>query len=127
MIEDYKILQIVPITDNKIYIVKMLNKETILKDDDRYGFDFEACRIRGMALIEYNAFCSEVKRELVRSIEPIITEGCFDIVTDYYNILDFDNLLEDPYYRGKVWFDNISREHYIRLMRHQKEYNSYDD
>ncbi len=134
MIEDYKILQIVPITDNKIYIVKELNKEKILKDDYRYGFDFEANRIYGMALIESNAYASDKIYKPYTSIEPIITQGFFDIPTNYGDIISFDVLLNEPHFRGKVYFDDISKEKYKKLLRKGqtteefiKAYNRYED
>ena len=134
MIEDYKILQIVPITDNKIYIVKELNKEKILKDDYRYGFDFEANRILGMALIETNEYASDKIYKPYTSIEPIIAEGYLSVETNYDGIISFDNLIQDPYYRGKVWFDDISKEKYKKLLRKGqtteefiKAYNRYED
>lgn len=134
MIEDYKILQIVPITDSKIYAVNDLIKKTIVETDYRYGFEYEACRIFGMALIESNEYDSDEIYKPYTSIQPIITEGYFTISTEYDFISSFDNLLNDPYLRGKVWFDDISKEKYTKLLRKGqtteefiKAYNRYED
>lgn len=133
MIEDYKILQIVPITDSKIYAVRDLNKKEIAEWDDRYGFDFEARRIYGMALIEYKIYISdEIKQHT--SIEPIISKEFFSISQDWFDIVSFDNLLNDPLFKGKVWFNDISKKKYTKLMRKSlttddfiKAYNRYED
>lgn len=134
MIDDYKILQIVPITDSKIYIVRDLDKKTIIEDDVRYGFDFEAYRIYGMALIESNAYASNDIYKPYTSIHPIIAEGYLWIETNYDHIVSFDNLLHGPYFRGKVWFDDISKDKYKKNLKNGqtteefiKAYNRYED
>ena len=134
MIEDYKILQIVPITDSEIYFVRDLKKEEICEDSDRYGFDYEARRIYGMALIESNEYTSNKIYKPYTSIEPIITAGWFEIPTDYGDIISFDVLLNEPHFRGKVYFDDISKEKYKKLLRKGqtteefiKAYNRYED
>ena len=134
MIDDYKILQIVPITDSEIYAVRDLNKKEIAEWDDRYGFDFEARRIYGMALIESNEYASDEIYKPYTSIEPIIAEGYLWVETNYEHIVSFENLIHDTFYRGKVWFDDISKEKYKKLLRKGqtteefiKAYNRYED
>lgn len=133
MTKDDKILQIIPITDSKIYFVRDLKKKKMCEDDDRYGFDFEANRIYGMALVESNAYTSDVIYKPYTSIEPIIAIGYFDI-GDIGEIISFDVLLNEPHFRGKVYFDDISKEKYKKLLKKGqtteefiKAYNRYED
>lgn len=93
MTDGYNISQIVPINSD-IYVIEEIN----IKDpeDDRFGYDYEAKKVYGMAL---------VKADGIKGIYPII-DG--DTLFDIYNGFSFAHtkayLNKANEYAGKVFF-----------------------
>lgn len=101
----YQIEQIIPLTGYELYAVTDISNHEIGKEDDRYGFDFEAKRIYGMALIR-----RKEKGEIVQVLKPILNETffCEQEYYDFAAIIPRRILENEAIYHGKVYFDDLS-------------------